>query len=443
MSDLEIQISSPQYFIDLGEQGPQGLQGPKGDTGPIGPQGPQGIQGIQGVKGDTGATYTPSVSEEGVISWTNNGDLPNPDPIDITGPQGFSPVATVTKTDNTSTITITDSTGTTTAEVLDGTVRFPLFFRFITDHVLSGTDAIGKLLQGSLVTNLYPDAVAHVKADWDNGTVQTFTLGDITFEYKVAQDKHFIVDIANKTQVDSLFELTGIAEFYILDYTNNQFYLPRNLWFDQYTNDPENVNIYNEPALPDHNHTYNTKSSDLPQAGQTTVCWVGNSKATTSNASESNPIYKQGVNTVQPPSSNKLLYFVVGNTYVNQEDIDLAQVESDLNNKLNIDLSNATQTTKSGIVGLVVPDYTAGVSRVSGTYTEDNDGYLIAFANTQDGSSEWTVSIAGINFIFYQGYYGADYMHSTNGIFPIPKGLQYTLTATNMTVVFYPMKGAI
>ena len=35
-----------------------------------------------------GTTFTPSVSEDGVISWTNDGGKQNPDPVDITGPLG-------------------------------------------------------------------------------------------------------------------------------------------------------------------------------------------------------------------------------------------------------------------------------------------------------------------------------------------------------------------
>ena len=38
--------------------------------------------------GEDGATFTPDVSEEGVISWTNDKDLPNPDPVNIKGPKG-------------------------------------------------------------------------------------------------------------------------------------------------------------------------------------------------------------------------------------------------------------------------------------------------------------------------------------------------------------------
>lgn len=38
--------------------------------------------------GVNGATFIPNVSEDGVISWTNNGDLPNPKPVSIKGNAG-------------------------------------------------------------------------------------------------------------------------------------------------------------------------------------------------------------------------------------------------------------------------------------------------------------------------------------------------------------------
>lgn len=41
-----------------------------------------------GQNGSNGYTFIPQVSPEGIISWTNNGQLPNPDPVNIMGPQG-------------------------------------------------------------------------------------------------------------------------------------------------------------------------------------------------------------------------------------------------------------------------------------------------------------------------------------------------------------------
>ena len=71
-----------------GPQGPQGEQGEIGPQGLQGPQGPKGDTGSQGAKGETGTVFTPSVSVAGVISWTNDGGLENPDPVSIMGPQG-------------------------------------------------------------------------------------------------------------------------------------------------------------------------------------------------------------------------------------------------------------------------------------------------------------------------------------------------------------------
>lgn len=45
--------------------------------------------------GQNGATFTPEVSEDGVLSWTNDRELPNPDPVNIMGKDGkdgYTPV---------------------------------------------------------------------------------------------------------------------------------------------------------------------------------------------------------------------------------------------------------------------------------------------------------------------------------------------------------------
>ena len=78
-----VSIKGPQ-----GEQGIQGPEGPQGQAGPAGADGPAGEDGATGAQGPAGTTFTPSVSSAGEISWTNDGDLANPDPVNIMGPQG-------------------------------------------------------------------------------------------------------------------------------------------------------------------------------------------------------------------------------------------------------------------------------------------------------------------------------------------------------------------
>ena len=112
---------------DPGPQGPQGIQGPKGDTGKgfeisgrvdtaaqlpltaeqsefwnVGYAPPYNIymfnngkwedqgqlQGAPGEDGKDGVIFTPNVDEGGNLTWTNDGGLENPEPVNIRGPQG-------------------------------------------------------------------------------------------------------------------------------------------------------------------------------------------------------------------------------------------------------------------------------------------------------------------------------------------------------------------
>lgn len=60
----------------------QGAKGEKGDTGA------KGDPGKDGSPGATGTTFTPSVSADGTLSWTNDGGKDNPASVNIKGPQG-------------------------------------------------------------------------------------------------------------------------------------------------------------------------------------------------------------------------------------------------------------------------------------------------------------------------------------------------------------------
>lgn len=91
-----------------GKDGAAGRDGKDGATGPRGQQGPKGdsyqtvveddgdgnitIRSLTGEEGGgtavNGYTFTPYVSADGVISWTNDGGLVNPEPVNIKGPTG-------------------------------------------------------------------------------------------------------------------------------------------------------------------------------------------------------------------------------------------------------------------------------------------------------------------------------------------------------------------
>ena len=60
----------------------------KGPAGTPGKDGSTGAPGADGAPGQDGTTFTPSVSADGVLSWTNDGGKANPASVNIKGPQG-------------------------------------------------------------------------------------------------------------------------------------------------------------------------------------------------------------------------------------------------------------------------------------------------------------------------------------------------------------------
>ena len=65
------------------------LQGAKGDTGPKGDTGDTGPQGAQGPAGEDGGYYTPSVNDDGDLSWTaSKPDMGTVQTVNIKGPKG-------------------------------------------------------------------------------------------------------------------------------------------------------------------------------------------------------------------------------------------------------------------------------------------------------------------------------------------------------------------
>ena len=73
---------------DQGDVGPTGPAGPTGPQGEVGPQGPTGPAGADGAKGADGVTFTPSMSDDGDLSWSNDGGKANPQTVNLKGQKG-------------------------------------------------------------------------------------------------------------------------------------------------------------------------------------------------------------------------------------------------------------------------------------------------------------------------------------------------------------------
>ena len=128
-----------------GQQGIQGVQGPEGPVGPKGDEGPQGIQGpkgdqgepgpegIQGERGEPGAVYIPSVSADGMLSWTNDAGLTNPAPARVKGIT-FTPSVSATGI-----LSWTSDAGDDYPPPADSKIRGPVFVPSIQDGTVSWT----------------------------------------------------------------------------------------------------------------------------------------------------------------------------------------------------------------------------------------------------------------------------------------------------------------
>ncbi len=118
----------------------KGEKGDRGEQGPAGKDGSAGAGGTQGPKGDPGSVFTPTVAADGTLSWTNNGSLENPSPVNIKGPKGdtgangtngaagkdgVSPTVKVSKSGTVTTVEITDASGKQTATINDGAAGAP------------------------------------------------------------------------------------------------------------------------------------------------------------------------------------------------------------------------------------------------------------------------------------------------------------------------------
>ena len=71
-----------------GARGEKGDKGEPGEAGTPGRDGADGTDGQNGEPGQNGATFTPSVSTDGVLSWTKDGGKENPASVNLKGPAG-------------------------------------------------------------------------------------------------------------------------------------------------------------------------------------------------------------------------------------------------------------------------------------------------------------------------------------------------------------------
>lgn len=230
---------------------------------------------------------------------------------------------------------------------------FNLFDIKVSDHILLGEEAVGWLLQGSLVTMTYPDAVDKIKSEYENGADETDSFG-ITFRRSISGRK--IADISQFDAIDEVYVTKGYGDYYILDSINSQFYLPKNKYAWEYTADTTKVNEFIEAGLPNITGYFGADDRVLNNLqgcfyGGAYGYGTGSQGAEAGyivhfDASKSNELYGKST-TVQPPAILKLIYYKVGDTTTNESTIDVENVLAELallnSQKADLNLSNVTK----------------------------------------------------------------------------------------------------
>ncbi len=319
---------------------------------------------------------------------------------------------------------------------------FRLFDIKITDRKLVGEEAVGWVIQGGLVTMTYPDAVNKIIEEFDEGV--PVTQRDISCVQSLTG--HYIADIEQKDAIDQLFAQTGIADFYILDKTNQQFYLPRNKWFMQLTTDDTLLNQHNEAGLPNISGTvksgarggdymsgsfYLHDSNNNGVSGKHDGGSDANYTAGTAgfDASRSSAIYGKS-DTVQPQSSNKLVYYKVGNisTSTNQILIDaqefLADSVQELENTAQEGLDSIETTINEGAA------YISSVSNAL-NQTQITDCILAAPNGVASFTTDTITLKQGLKMLIPNGRNSDGTLN--NIVYTLPEDLSKTLTTFSNT----------
>lgn len=148
------------------------------------------------------------------------------------------------------------------------------------------------------------------------------TINGITIRSFIASDGHKVCLADEETDIDAVYNATGVAWYYILDTTNQRFKLPRTKF--GFTGVRDTVGNYVEAGLPnitgDMGQNLNDGASQPTGAFYTTNT-ASRRRARGENgvgyhmvidASNSSSIYGNST-TVQPPATQMYLYFYIGN----------------------------------------------------------------------------------------------------------------------------------
>lgn len=304
--------------------------------------------------------------------------------------------------------------------------------------------------------DVYQAAYQHLADDILGKTLQSETISGTTIQFYLADDGHKICPASEESNVQAIYSATGVAWYYIIDTTNERFKLPR-AKHNKYTESLSVVGTGKVLGLTNGTDTFalnsgatyarltigynagqNVASSGGYDAGYNVNWRIGVSK---------DPTYS-GLTTSsmeQETDQYKYLYFYVGAFTQSALENTAGIATEDMNNKLDLDLGNASASTKQEIAALCFPDFTSptrtGLS-LNTSYQAESNGYVKISASTGgDIYSLTRVSIQVSNDNSTFSVVAANAAYSTGGqhvlIAPVRRGQYFKGTGSSGSMEFF------
>ena len=247
-------------------------------------------------------------------------------------------------------------------------VALPMFFATYQPRKLNNPSWLRAEPYSWHSADLYVSAYAHLADNISGVTAETETIAGTTITFYKLSDEIKVVFPDQQTNLDTIYNATGIGYYFVLDTTNRQFKLPRNIYgFTGYRGD---VGGYVAESLPNVKTTATVLQAWDNNAGSFTNGPIykpqstgygllsnggyGNTGPAYFNLNTANGTYQDNA-PVQERATQAYLYFYVGNTVQNETLVDVGEMTEAINDKLDLDVSNATADTKNAITGWCKP----------------------------------------------------------------------------------------
>lgn len=307
------------------------------------------------------------------------------------------------------------------------------------DHILNDTNWLRADTFSWQSGAVYQPAYQHLADDIDGKTLQSETIGTTTIQFYLADDGHKICPASEENNVAAIYADKGVAWYYIIDTTNEQFKLPRTKF--AFTGIRTSVGTYIGAGLPNITGTWQSSSDSANVSGAvklkatyTARGWDGTAgigRTYEIDAYSASNVYGAS-DTVQPRATEQYLYFYVGGFTQTALENTAGVTTETLNNKADI----------STVTSLLTPDYTAGTeisASVTGTgYAAPKDGVIYYFTMPATNSVDVTVNGA---YIMRKNSTSGNY--SISGTVVVKKNdLFWMGRFDGGSVYFYPFKGA-